>query len=228
MPKKENIRAMFNDIAPSYDKLNHVLSLNIDKIWRKKAVKRLLADNPYKVLDIACGTGDSSIAIAKAGVPNVIGLDISEGMLEIAKQKAAGLDYNMEFLIGDALNLPFEDDSVDAVMIAFGVRNFEDRSACLREIRRVLKPRGRLIILELSVPRAKMLRGLYKLYFLHILPFIGKLISGNNSAYTYLPHSVLNFPAPDDFMRIMSECGYARVYHKALSLGLCRIFDAQK
>lgn len=228
MPKKENIQAMFDSIAPTYDKLNHTLSLNIDKIWRKKAVSRLTNKAPQIVLDVACGTGDSSIAIAKAGVPTVVGIDISEGMLEIARIKAQKYNYDLRFDIGDAQNLPFENDSIDAALIAFGIRNFEDKATSLKEILRVLKPGAKLIILELSVPQAKFPLMMYKLYFLHILPLIGKLISGSKDAYTYLPHSVLNFPKPKQFMRIMTECGYSNVRHKALSLGLCRLFEAEK
>lgn len=228
MPKKENVRAMFNEIAPTYDKLNHTLSLNIDKIWRKKAVRRLIRNNPQTVIDIACGTGDSSIALAKAGVPRVVGLDISEGMLGIAERKVAKTNYDIHFQLADALNLPFNDNSIDAVMIAFGVRNFENRSECLKEILRVLKPGGVLLILELSVPQNILLKSLYKVYFLHILPFIGKLVSGSKFAYNYLPHSVLNFPAPNAFMEIVRDCGYNKVIHKALTFGLCRIFEAVK
>lgn len=228
MPKKESIRAMFDSIAPTYDKLNHLLSLNIDKIWRKRAVERIIENRPQKVLDIACGTGDSTIALAKAGVPVVIGLDISEGMLKVAEEKVADLGYDIRFQVGDALNIPFESDSVDGVMIAFGVRNFEDREGSLKEILRVLKPGGKLLILELSVPQSKVLEFFYKLYFLHILPFIGKLLSGDKSAYTYLPHSVLNFPKPAEFMQTMADCRYKQVQHKALSFGLCRIFEGTK
>lgn len=228
MPKKENIRAMFNAIAPTYDKLNHLLSLNIDKIWRRKAVKRIMQNHPQIVLDIACGTGDSSIALAQAGVPKVLGLDISEGMLKIAEQKVEQLSYDIQFQLGDAQNIPFEGESIDAVMIAFGVRNFENREECLQEIRRVLKPGGLLLILELSVPQSKLLRFFYKLYFLHILPFIGQLFSGDKSAYTYLPHSVLNFPSPAEFTKTMADCSYKQVQHKALSFGLCRIFEGTK
>lgn len=228
MPKKENVRAMFNEIAPTYDKLNHTLSLNIDKIWRRKAVRRLIRNNPQTVIDIACGTGDSSIALAKAGVPRIVGLDISEGMLGIAEQKVAKTNYDIHFQLADALNLPFNDNSIDAVMIAFGVRNFENRSECLKEILRVLKPGGVLLILELSVPQNILLKSLYKVYFLHILPFIGKLVSGSKFAYNYLPHSVLNFPAPNAFMEIVRNCGYNKVIHKALTFGLCRIFEAVK
>lgn len=229
MPKKEKIEAMFNDIAPTYDKLNHILSLNIDRLWRKKAVKRLTESGPQRVLDLACGTGDSSFALAEAGVPTVLGLDLSEGMLAVAREKAARLGFeNVSFQLEDALTMPFEDESIDAVMIAFGIRNFEDREGCLKEIRRVLRPGGRLVIVELSVPSFAPARFVYKLYFLHILPFIGKLLSGNKAAYLYLPHSVLRFPKPEEFSSTIRGCGFRSVTHKALSLGLCRIFEAAK
>lgn len=228
MPKKENIKAMFDSIAPSYDKLNHTLSLNIDKLWRKRAVKRLMQRQPETVLDLACGTGDSSIALAKAGARRVLGIDISEGMLRIAQEKVAKTGHNISFQTGDAANLPLEDASIDAVMIAFGIRNFENRSECLKEILRVLRPGGSLHILELSVPSCAILRALYKLYFLHILPLVGKLISGDKAAYTYLPHSVIQFPVPEEFMQTIRDCGYEQVVHKSLTFGLCRIFEAAK
>lgn len=229
MPKKANITAMFNDIAPTYDKLNHILSLNVDKLWRKKAVNRLMESGPQTVLDLACGTGDSSFALAQAGVPTVLGLDLSEGMLAVAREKASRLGFeNVSFQIGDALAMPFKDGSVDAVMIAFGIRNFEDREGCLKEIRRVLRPGGKLVIVELSIPSFAPARFVYKLYFLHILPFIGKLLSGNKAAYLYLPHSVLRFPKPEDFLATIRGCGFRTVVHKSLSLGLCRIFEGVK
>lgn len=232
-PKKEHIEAMFNDIAPTYDKLNHILSLGVDKIWRRKAVNRLIKKRPQVILDIACGTGDSSIAIVKAcrkyGIPKVTGLDLSEGMLRVARQKVMRQGFDtINFQQADALHLPFEEESVDAVFIAFGIRNFEERPGTLREIRRVLRPGGRLVIVELSVPQPKLVRALYNLYFLHLLPFIGRVISGNKSAYHYLPESVLHFPKPTEFLETIRNCGFESVNHKALSLGLCRIFEGVK
>lgn len=230
MAEKNFVRSMFNNIAPTYDKLNHILSLNIDKIWRKKAVKRIckhIKDSETQVLDVACGTADSTIALAKAGVPRVVGVDISEGMLEVGEKKIEELNLNsvISLKVEDCENLSFEDNTFDAAFIAFGIRNFEDKKKGLKELHRVLKPNGLLLILELSVPQNKILLSLYKLYFLHILPFIGKKISGDNKAYTYLPQSVMNFPKPKDFLQTMEECGFKDVRQKALTFGLCRMYE---
>ena len=229
MADKNFVRSMFNNIAPTYDKLNHILSLNIDKIWRKKAVKRIcknLRNSEAHVLDVACGTADSSIALAKAGIPFVTGIDISEGMIKVGEEKIKSLNLNnINFKVEECENLSFEDNSFDSAFIAFGIRNFEDKKKGLNELRRVLKNNGHLLILELSVPQNKILLSLYKLYFLHILPFIGKKISGDSNAYTYLPNSVINFPKPKEFMAIMEECGFKNVKQKALTFGLCRIYE---
>lgn len=229
MPKKESMQAMFDNIAPTYDQLNHILSLNIDKIWRKKAVKRLRKSHPHTVLDLACGTGDSSIALARAGIPKVVGIDLSEKMLEIAQEKARIQGINtIGFQTGDALALPFEDQYFDAVMIAFGIRNFENREEGLKEVYRVLKTGGKLLVLELSVPQSTFLKAVYRLYFLHLLPCIGKWISGDKKAYRYLPQSVLHFPTAAAFMKTVKDCNYRNIRHQALSCGLCRIFEAEK
>ena len=241
MAEKNFVRSMFNNIAPTYDKLNHILSLNIDKIWRKKAVKRIckhikdsetqrLRDSETQVLDVACGTADSTIALAKAGVPRVVGVDISEGMLKVGKKKIEELNLNsvISLKVEDCENLSFNDNTFDAAFIAFGIRNFEDKKKGLKELYRVLKPNGHLLILELSVPQNKILLSLYKLYFLHILPFIGKKISGDNKAYTYLPQSVMNFPKPKDFLQTMEECGFKDVRQKALTFGLCRMYEGKR
>lgn len=229
MADKNFVRSMFNNIAPTYDKLNHILSLNIDKIWRKKAVKRIcknLSNSEAHVLDVACGTADSSIALAKAGIPFVTGVDISEGMIKVGEEKIKSLNINnINLKVEDCENLSFEDNSFDSAFIAFGIRNFEDKKKGLNELRRVLKDNGHLLILELSIPQNKILLSLYKLYFLHILPFIGKKISGDSKAYTYLPNSVMNFPKPKEFMAIMEECGFKNVKQKALTFGLCRIYE---
>ena len=229
MADKNFVRSMFNNIAPTYDKLNHILSLNIDKIWRKKAVKRIcknLRNSESHVLDVACGTADSSIALAKAGIPFVTGVDISEGMIKVGEEKIKSLNLNnINLKVEDCENLSFEDNSFDSAFIAFGIRNFEDKKKGLNELRRVLKDNGHLLILELSVPQNKILLSLYKLYFLHILPFIGKKISGDSKAYTYLPNSVMNFPKPKEFMAMMEECGFKNVKQKALTFGLCRIYE---
>ena len=240
MAEKNYVRSMFNNIAPTYDKLNHILSLNIDKIWRRKAVKRIvknlrnsetenLKTPNSQVLDMACGTADSTIALAKAGVPRVVGVDISEGMLKVGEKKIEELNLNsvISLKVEDCENLSFNDNTFDAAFIAFGIRNFEDKKKGLKELHRILKPKGLLLILELSVPQNRILLSLYKLYFLHILPFIGKKISGDNKAYTYLPQSVMNFPKPKDFLQTMEECGFNDVRQKALTFGLCRIYEGK-
>ena len=230
-----HIALMFNDIAPTYDKLNHILSLNVDKSWRRKSVKCLkksLANlsNP-KILDVACGTADSTIQIAKR-IENarVSGIDISDGMLKIGEEKVKklGLNDRIRFLNFCAENIEFQDNTFDAVFVAFGVRNFSDRIKGLAEILRVLKPNGTLVVLELSVPQNIIVRWFYNLYFKNILPFIGKCVSGNGDAYRYLQQTVEKFPMPKEFMKMLETVGYQDIQHKALSCGLCRIYQAKK
>lgn len=237
MPKKENIRQMFDDISGSYDHLNHLMSMNVDKCWRRRALRHIVAkdDGALDILDLACGTGDFSVAIARRmkkfdNAGHVTGLDLSEGMLKVMDEKIAkaGLRDMVSTCLGDGEALPYADASFDRVTIAFGIRNFEDRPKGLREMYRVLAPGGKLAILELSVPRNPFLRWLYKLYFLHILPAIGGAISGNKAAYKYLPASVLNFPAPGEFMQTIQEAGFGKVSAKSYTLGICRLFLAEK
>lgn len=227
MAKKENIKRLFDNIAPDYDKLNHILSLNIDKGWRKKAVREIVdSDSPLKVLDVACGTGDFTIEIARKAATGscVTGIDLSEGMMAVGRDKikAAGVDAALEY--GDCEALKYADDTFDRISVGFGVRNFEHLAIGLREMCRVLKPAGKLVILELSVPSNPIIRWCYKLYFLNILPAIGGMVSGNRGAYEYLPASVLHFPAPDKFIPMLREAGFAEVKHKALTFGVCRMY----
>ncbi len=251
---------MFNSIAGDYDSLNHILSLDIDKIWRKKALKVIAdAPAPVQVLDLACGTGDFSIAIAKAlrkrhldrlcdrrdpvaspvAEPveatgsvsgHVTGVDLSEGMLAVMREKVAktGLNEMISIEEGDGENLRFPDNTFDRVTIAFGIRNFEDRQKGLREMLRVLKPGGRLVILELSRPENKVIRWFYDLYFLHILPKIGGKVSGDKAAYAYLPASVAAFPGKKEFTATMLSAGFRSVTHKAFTLGICRMYTGEK
>jgi demethylmenaquinone methyltransferase/2-methoxy-6-polyprenyl-1,4-benzoquinol methylase len=228
MAKKEYIKRMFNDIAPSYDKLNHILSLNIDKSWRRKAVRRICAAQPQHVLDVACGTGDFAIALAKAGVPRVTGIDISEGMLDVARAKVKEQDLHIELQTDDSEHMSFHDDSFDAVSVAFGVRNFEHLQSGLNEMHRVLRQGGHVCIVELSVPQHPVLLWLYKLYFLHLLPRIGGLLTGNVNAYRYLPASVLHFPKPDKVCQMLRDAGFHDVSATAFTLGLCRMFTGRK
>ena len=227
MAKKEGIRKLFDNIAPDYDKLNHILSLNIDKGWRKKAVKELLnAQEPLNVLDVACGTGDFTIEIAQKAPAGskITGIDLSEGMMKIGREKikAAGVDATM--VQGDCESLPYDDFSFHRISVGFGVRNFENLEVGLKEMHRVLTPAGKLVILELSVPSNPIIRWCYKLYFLKILPTIGGWISGDRGAYEYLPASVLRFPAPDKFVGMLYQAGFSKVEHRSLTLGICRMY----
>ena len=226
-------RKMFDDIAPSYDALNHIMSVNVDKSWRSRAIKELTdGGEPRTFLDVACGTGDSTIAIAKAAGPEakVTGVDISAGMMELVSGKAAkeGVLDRITLRLADGENLPYADGSFQRVFCAFGIRNFTHKDKGLEEFRRVLVPGGKAVILELSVPQAKILRGLYDIYFMHVLPFIGGVISGNKKAYRYLPASVHAFPAPERFCAMMKEAGFENVRYRTMSLGLCRMFIGEK
>ena len=228
MAKKEFVEQMFDDIAPTYDKLNHILSLNVDKGWRRKAVRRIVATRPKHVLDVACGTGDFAIALSQAGVEKVTGVDISQGMLDVGIAKVKALGLNIEMHVDDCEHLGIEDNTFDAVSVAFGVRNFEHLQRGLNEMQRVLRPGGLVCIVELSVPSNALLRWAYTLYFLHILPFVGGLVSGNRNAYRYLPESVLRFPKPDEVCRMLKEAGFRDVEAKAFTFGLCRMFTGIK
>ena len=232
MPKKEKIQEMFDGIAPSYDKLNHVMSLNVDKLWRKHALKEIVDGTPQQILDVACGTGDSTIAIAAAAGSGsrVIGADISEGMMALVMEKAAheGVHDRIRLQVADGENLPYEEGSFHRVTCAFGIRNFEHKEKGLQEFYRVLKPGGKAVILELSVPRNKTVRWFYDLYFMHILPWIGGLVSGNKAAYQYLPASVHALPSPQVFCNMLSDAGFSRVRHKAFTFGLCRMYIGVK
>ena len=232
----DNIALMFNDIAPTYDKLNHILSLNVDKIWRRKAVRRVKKvlsniERPI-VLDVACGTADSTIQLAKKlEHTRIHAIDISEKMLLIGKEKVEKLKYEermkISFTKSSAENIVFHDNVFDAVFVAFGVRNFSDRAKGLSEILRVLKPNGSLFVLELSEPQNVIVRWIYNLYFKNILPLIGKRVSGNANAYRYLQQTVEKFPMPKEFIKMLEDVGYQNVKHKAMSCGLCRLYQAE-
>lgn len=226
MAKKENIKALFDNIAPDYDKLNHILSLNIDKSWRRKAVREIVDnERSLKVLDVACGTGDFTIEIArKMSGGSVTGIDLSDGMMSVGREKAAAAGIEAVLEYGDCEALRYEDNTFDRVAVAFGVRNFEHLDLGLKEMWRVLDKDGKLVILELSVPSNPVIRWCYKLYFLNILPAIGGFVSGNKGAYRYLPASVLHFPAPDKFVAMMHEAGFREVRHRAFTFGICRMY----
>lgn len=225
------IAAMFDRISPKYDHLNHLLSLNIDKVWRRKTAKAVVKCQPKTILDLATGTADLAIAMAKRNSQaHIIGMDISEKMLDIGKAKVAQqkMDGQIELRLGDAAALPFGDSSFDAVTVAFGVRNFEDLGKGLTEIHRVLKPNGNVFILEFSMPERFPLKQVYKLYFKHLLPKIGKWLSKDASAYTYLPESVERFPKPDSFIKLLSEKGLGNGTKRILSFGIATLYQAEK
>ena len=282
---------MFDSISNDYDRLNHIMSLDVDRLWRKRAISRIVdTDMPLEVLDVASGTGDFAIAIAKAmrgriaadtsdrvkplnaddtydrtkpfgtaetsdralsldaadtsdrvlsfradevGVGicdkrmgHITAVDISEGMLYVMRQKVASeaLDNVISVEEGDGENLRFPDGTFDRVAIAFGIRNFENKEKGLREMLRVLKPGGKLVLLELSLPENKWLRRIFNLYFLNILPIIGGSVSGDSAAYKYLPASVLGFPKKKEFIALMKSCGFTHVRHKSFTFGVCRMF----
>lgn len=225
------IAAMFDRISPKYDALNHLLSLNIDKTWRRKTAKTFSKFYPKTILDLATGTADLAIAMAKRNPQaHIVGVDISEKMLEIGKAKIAkqGLGNQIELHLGDATALPFEDNSFDAITVAFGVRNFENLEQGLFEIRRVLKPSGQVVILEFSMPEKFAIKQAYQLYFKYILPKIGKWVSKDDGAYTYLPQSVEKFPKPDVFCKMLSSFGYENCKAKPLTFGIATLYSAQK
>jgi demethylmenaquinone methyltransferase / 2-methoxy-6-polyprenyl-1,4-benzoquinol methylase len=229
--KKEQVATMFNNISKTYDFLNHFLSLGIDKIWRKKAIKELLNDRPRKILDVATGTGDFAFeAIHILNPDKIIGVDISQGMLNIAdeKIKKRNLQHVFEVSLGDSEKLLFDESTFDAVTVAFGARNFENLEAGLADMFRVLNPGGKAVILEFSKPKVFPVKQLYHFYFHNILPAIGKIFSKDNSAYTYLPESVAAFPDGKDFTDLMQKVGYKNTKNRSLAFGICSIYTGTK
>ena len=228
--KKDQTAEMFDNISGNYDFLNHFLSAGIDILWRKKAIGKLTDHRPKTILDIATGTADLAIEAMSLQPENITGIDISVKMLDIGNKKIASkkLNSHIQLQVGDAENLPFENGAFDAVMSAFGVRNFENLEKGLKSMLRVMKKGGMVVILEFSKPQTFPISNIYKLYFKRILPIIGKVISNHNSAYTYLPNSVMEFPDGDDFLSIMSSCGFADCKKQRLSLGIVTIYTGIK
>ena len=225
------IAKMFDRISPKYDRLNHLLSLNIDKTWRKKTAKAVAKDQPKTILDLATGTADLAIALAKYNPQaHIIGLDISEKMLEIGKEKVKkqDLDNQIDLRLGDAAALPFESQFFDAVTVAFGVRNFENLQQGLSEICRVLKPNGQVYILEFSMPERFPIKQAYRLYFKQILPKIGEQISKDDWAYSYLPESVERFPKPAVFLQTLNDNGLHEATARSLTWGIATLYTARK
>lgn len=227
--KKEQVEDMFDNIAPKYDFLNRTLSMNIDVSWRNTLVKMMKNDTPKMVLDVATGTGDLAIAIQRGTGADITGLDLSQQMLNVGieKVKRLGLAEKISMMKGDAENLPFEDNKFDAVSVAFGVRNFENLEKGLSELRRVVKDKNSVYILEFSKIEG-FLRRFYMFYFKNILPRIGKLISKDSRAYTYLPDSVEAFPYGNKMKTILENVGFTVVEYKKLTFGIATIYKATK
>ncbi len=231
LSKKQQVAEMFDSIAFRYDFLNRFLSVGIDVSWRKKAINQLKAIEPKKVLDVATGTADVALMTFKMlHAEKIIGIDISEGMLDLGRQKIEklGLTKNIELLKGDSENIHFEDNSFDAITVAFGVRNFENLEMGLKEMHRVLRPGGKLVVLEFSKPKNAAFKVFYNLYMNQIAPAFGKLFSKNNNAYQYLNDSVQAFPEGETFLNIMKQAGFRETYLKPLTLGICSIYCGSK
>ena len=228
--KKEQVAQMFNRISKRYDFLNHFLSLGIDISWRKKAIKLLEPQSPKHILDIATGTGDFAIQAMSLNPEKIVGIDISQGMLEIGRQKISkkGLQEKINLQLGDSENLEFNDNNFDAVIVSFGVRNFEDLNRGLKEMYRVLKPNGNAVILEFSKPQEFPFKQIYGWYFENVLPRIGRMVSKDKSAYRYLPESVEQFPSGQGFIDKLKAVGFKNCICKKVTFGVSSIYMAKK
>ncbi len=229
--KKEEVREMFDRIAPAYDRLNHTLSLAIDRLWRRRVVRIVRSFSPRRILDVATGTGDLALAMARC-IPGarILGVDLSEGMLDEARRKAVerGMDERIVLEAGDAEHLEVATASIDAVTVAFGVRNFGDMEAGLREMVRVLRPGGRLVVLEFSTPTNPLFRWIYRQYSHLLLPRIGGMISRDRRAYEYLPDSIEEFPAPARFLELMQQAGCTDCCARSQTFGIAQIYTGCK
>jgi len=229
MEEKQHIGQLFDRIAPTYDALNHGLSLSIDKRWRRRLVRML--PKAERVLDVAIGTADLTIEMLKqAKAEQVVGLDLSKQMMAIGEEKVQriGLESRVDFVFGNAQQMPFEDASFDGVTCAYGCRNFSDLDAGLREMYRVLKPGGQVTILEFSYPKNSLVRAVYDLYFSHILPWVGRIVSKDKTAYTYLNKSVKSFVWGEAFAQHLSDAGFEETHLKTLTFGITTIYTAKK
>lgn len=228
--KKEKVRTMFNKIAGSYDFLNHFLSLGIDILWRKKLVRILKQQGPKQLLDVATGTGDLAITASKIRDVKIVGVDIAEDMLAVGRKKILRkkLEERIALEFGDSENLPFEDKSFDAAMVAFGLRNFENLDLGLSEMNRVLREKSKIYILEFSIPEKFPVKQLYHFYFKNILPLIGRLVSKDRGAYVYLHDSVQEFPSGNDFLLRLKNAGFENTVQKKLSFGIASIYVGEK
>jgi len=228
--KKEQVAKMFDSISGNYDFLNHFLSLNIDKIWRKKAVAKLKAIDPMRILDVATGTGDLALETLKLNPKVVIGIDISNGMLAKGREKMTKLGKSdmIQLMQGDSENIEFDDAYFDAITVGFGVRNFENLDKGLAEMNRVLRVGGMVVVLEFSKPTSFPIKQFYNFYFQTILPLWGRFISKNNFAYTYLPESVRAFPDGKDFVKLMEKAGFKEIQQERLTFGICSLYSGIK
>jgi demethylmenaquinone methyltransferase / 2-methoxy-6-polyprenyl-1,4-benzoquinol methylase len=228
--RKQQVQAMFNSIAGRYDLLNHLLSMGIDKGWRKKLVSLMGQDKPRRILDMATGTADLAIAAMRINPESITGTDIAEEMLAIGQEKVSrlGLGDRIKLLKADSENLPFRDAEFDAAMVAFGVRNYENLPKGLSEMCRVLKPGSRAFILEFSKPQKFPVKQAFGFYSKFILPAIGRVVSKHSSAYSYLPESVAAFPQDEDFLKIMLEAGFSQAEFISLSFGITNLYIGKK
>ncbi|MDD4143709.1 MAG: bifunctional demethylmenaquinone methyltransferase/2-methoxy-6-polyprenyl-1,4-benzoquinol methylase UbiE [Prolixibacteraceae bacterium] len=230
LSKKRQVEDMFDRISYRYDLLNHLLSFNIDKLWRRNAINRLAEFNPATIIDIATGTADFALAATRLNPKKITGIDLSEGMLEIGRQKVKrrGFSHLITLIKGDSEELPFADNLFDAAIVGFGVRNFENLEKGLSEIFRILNPGGVFIVLEFSYPHNKLFRKLYFFYFTKVLPVIGRILSKDSSAYSYLPESVAEFPEGERFMDALRRTGYFNCRCYPQTFGIASVYLSQK
>ena len=228
--KKQQVEQMFDTISGNYDSLNRMISLGTDQGWRRKVLKMVSDTNPESILDIATGTGDLAILLSKSNAKRIVGLDLSAGMLEVGKTKvnALGLQNKIEMIQGDSENLPFQDNTFDAITVAFGIRNFENLEKGLSEILRVLKPNGIFVILETSVPTKFPFKQGYNFYMKTFMPLIGKVFSKDQKAYEYLSESAKNFPYGEKLNAILQKVGFKNVKHNPQTMGVATIYSASK
>lgn len=229
--KASQVEEMFDNIAPAYDFMNRAMTLGIDKNWRKLAVSLAAKSSPHSVLDVATGTGDLAIALAeKMPEAEVTGIDLSEGMIEIGRKKVRlrGLEKRVTLTTGDCLALPFEDDTFDVITVAFGVRNFEHLDRGYSEMLRVLRPGGTLLVLELSTPTSHFIKPLYQIYTRGVIPIVGRLVSKDNSAYSYLAASITAVPQGERMTSMMTGAGFRSAAFRPLTFGVCTLYAARK
>lgn len=230
-PKSEQVKEMFDSIAPAYDFMNRAMTFGIDKLWRRKAVRMVAAARPYRILDVATGTGDLAINLARRTTANeVVGIDLSAGMIEIGKRKVerTGLSHLVSFRQADCLALPFDDSTFDCVTVAYGVRNFERLADGYREMARVLRPGGIICVIELSTPTSRFVRPFYNLYTRRLIPALGRLVSKDVRAYSYLPESIAAVAQGDDMLELMRAAGFTDARFHRMTFGTCTIYMARK